>query len=207
MAKDYPVAHQCAIAGCSNGGYKFKRWKQQICSVHNCVNGEGNCTCDVGFVLHPFPTAKRNPKAREVWKKLVNREDPNKRGQLWFPSKDSRVCSEHFVEVRPSHKNPYSSLKTWLMTQQQNLQESIPRQHEERGQNMNQLEKNHLLVKVNAGKHLPMHPTLCSPVILLQIHRQVMICNNPGINRMPINHNDLLHLTSKPLATTAFKTL
>ena len=111
MAKDYPVAYQCATAGCSNGGYKFKRWKQQICSAHNCVNGKGNCTCDVGFVIHPFPTAKRNPKAREVWKKLVNREDPNKRGQLWSPSKDSRVCSEHFVGIRPSHENPYPSLK------------------------------------------------------------------------------------------------
>ena len=136
MVKDYPVAYQCVIAGCSSGGYKLYRRTKQICSVHYYVNGEGNCTCDVGFVLHPFPTTTRNPKAREVWRKLVNGEDPNKRGQLWSPSKDSRVCSEHFVGA--GHHMRIHTLHSCLaMAQQQNVQESIPCQHKERGQNMN----------------------------------------------------------------------
>ncbi|XP_048245576.1 uncharacterized protein LOC125376957 [Haliotis rufescens] len=31
-------------------------------------------------------------------------------GQLWSPKKDSRVCSLHFVDGRPTKENPYPSL-------------------------------------------------------------------------------------------------
>ncbi|XP_046336504.2 uncharacterized protein LOC124118438 [Haliotis rufescens] len=39
---------------------------------------------------------------------MVNRQDGS--GQLWSPKKDSRVCSLHFVDGRPTPENPYPSL-------------------------------------------------------------------------------------------------
>ncbi|KAL4223401.1 hypothetical protein ACF0H5_016872 [Mactra antiquata] len=49
--------------------------------------------------LFPFPTTKKNPESRDKWKRLVGRESGNK---LWSPSKDSRVCSSHFVDGEPT---------------------------------------------------------------------------------------------------------
>jgi len=57
--------------------------------------------------LFTFPTKKKTPDAREKWKQLVGRLDGTK---LWSPSKDSRVCSRHFVEKQPTLQNPLPTL-------------------------------------------------------------------------------------------------
>ena len=61
------------------------------------------------FRLFPFPTEKKNPVARDVWKKLINRT-VGSTVKLWDPSKDSRICSLHFVDGKPTTENPYPSL-------------------------------------------------------------------------------------------------
>ena len=59
------------------------------------------------FRLYPFPTLKKDPAKREKWKMLVNRSSNKK---LWDPSKDSRVCSLHFVDGEPTELNPNPTL-------------------------------------------------------------------------------------------------
>ena len=59
------------------------------------------------FRLFPFPTKKKNPTARDSWRKIINRNVDLKGCKLWEPSKDSRVCSKHFIDGEPSNENPY----------------------------------------------------------------------------------------------------
>lgn len=40
---------------------------------------------------------------------LINRSGKN--GKLWSPTKDSRVCSDHFIDGKPSAENPIPTLK------------------------------------------------------------------------------------------------
>ena len=59
------------------------------------------------FRLFLFPTKKKNPTARDSWRKIVNRNVDLKGCKLWEPSKDSRVWSKHFIDGEPSNENPY----------------------------------------------------------------------------------------------------
>lgn len=57
--------------------------------------------------MFTFPTKKKNPERRERWKQLIGRQDGK---TLWSPSKDSRVCSDHFPEKEPTVQNPLPTL-------------------------------------------------------------------------------------------------
>ena len=63
------------------------------------------------FRLYTFPTVKKDPKKRYRWQQLINRVSKDDNNQLWSPSKDCRVCSEHFIDGQPTLKNPYPTLK------------------------------------------------------------------------------------------------
>ena len=106
------MAYHCAANGCGNGSYRLTRWKKQFCDEHKSMKGQGSCTCTVGFQLFPFPTAKKDTAKGTSWKRLINRQDPQRKGKLWSPSKDSRVCSKHFVSGKPTpeHPNPIINL-------------------------------------------------------------------------------------------------
>ena len=67
-----------------------------IIYIYVCV-----CVCFIHFRLFPFPTKKKNPTARDAWRKTVNRNVDLKGCKLWEPSKDSRVCSKHSVDGEP----------------------------------------------------------------------------------------------------------
>lgn len=58
--------------------------------------------------LFTFPTKRYDVEKREKWKQLVGRQDGKK---LWSPPKDSRVCSEHFLDGKPTPTNPLPMLK------------------------------------------------------------------------------------------------
>ena len=105
------MTFHCAVAGCSNGSYKIKRWEQEFCDIPGCRRYNQICSCDIGFKLLPFPTAKKNKEARAKWKNLINRQTPGRKGKLWSPSKYSRVCSEHFVDGDTTDENPYPTQK------------------------------------------------------------------------------------------------
>ena len=57
--------------------------------------------------MFTFPTKKKNPDGRERWKQLIGRRTGNK---LWSPTKDTRVCSSHFVGGEPSLEHPMPTL-------------------------------------------------------------------------------------------------
>ena len=63
--------------------------------------------CFIHFRLFPFPTKKKNPRARDSWRKIINWSVDLKGWKLWEPSKDSRVCSKNFIDGELSNENPY----------------------------------------------------------------------------------------------------
>ena len=54
--------------------------------------------------MFPFPTQLHDSERRQQWIKLVNRKD--EKGRNWQPKSDSRICSIHFPEGRPTTQNP-----------------------------------------------------------------------------------------------------
>ena len=56
--------------------------------------------------LFPFPTLLRNPDGRQRWKEAVNRADAKQPWKYMDPSKDQRVCSEHFIDGEPTEQHP-----------------------------------------------------------------------------------------------------
>ena len=103
-----PKCH-CSVVGCHNGTYSLQKWKEGYCNVHKVTYGIGRCICEPPFQLFPFPTEARDPGRRKQWTQLVNRVDPET-GQPWLPSPQSRVCSKHFVDGRPTTKHPNPTL-------------------------------------------------------------------------------------------------
>ena len=103
------MAYHCVVTGCSNGAYRLKKWKEELCNEHDCKRKDLNCCCPAPFKMYPFPTKKKNPEARSSWIKLINRLEPGSKNQFFIPSKDSRVCSKHFKDGEPTEQKPYPS--------------------------------------------------------------------------------------------------
>ncbi|XP_066917038.1 uncharacterized protein [Clytia hemisphaerica] len=91
------MSYHCIVIGCQNGSYKLKKWKK--------VNI--NHVEEPPFQLFPVPTLKKHPEKRSIWRRNINRLAPGSKNKLLDPSKDARVCSEHFVDGRPTEQHPY----------------------------------------------------------------------------------------------------
>ncbi|KAK3107488.1 hypothetical protein FSP39_015657 [Pinctada imbricata] len=77
-----------------------------FCAAERCYSdtlkkGKYGYMEDVRFF--PFPTKKKNPRARKKWLDLLRRKD-------YEPSRKHRVCSLHFVDGEPTTENPYPTL-------------------------------------------------------------------------------------------------
>lgn len=94
----------CAFPGCSNSAYTLSRWKTSNCETHVGFLKK-DCQCLPPFTLYPFP---QDNDTRREWVKIVNRKDP-KTGKNWEPNADSRVCSKHFLDGKPTSLNPSPS--------------------------------------------------------------------------------------------------
>lgn len=99
----------CAVVGCSSSTYQLKKWRNGLCSAHNCHRTSPECSCAEPFQLYPFPTAKKEPERRRKWIKSINRKNP-KTGKNWQPSDDDRVCSKHFVNGQPTEDHPFPTI-------------------------------------------------------------------------------------------------
>ena len=95
----------CAVFGCHNSKRKLKLWAEEFCNLHEYNFNVGACDCEPPFRLHVFPSEKVDPDARKRWTKNINRMD-SKSGKIWTPTADSRVCSIHFPEGKPTTKDP-----------------------------------------------------------------------------------------------------
>ena len=83
----------CCVYNCFNNSYKINRWRNEICDTHNIKHSE--CNCRVPYIMLTFPT--KNLDLRNEWIKRVNHKN-------WQPNYDSRICSEHFVDVDYTNK-------------------------------------------------------------------------------------------------------
>ncbi|XP_061173256.1 uncharacterized protein LOC133182425 [Saccostrea echinata] len=98
----------CAFNFCTNNATKITKWKRQTCEIHHIQYGLGSCICEPPFRLFPFPTELKDNYSRQKWTSIVNRKNGS---ENWKPKEDSRVCSEHFLDGRPTPANPYPTLK------------------------------------------------------------------------------------------------
>ena len=83
----------CCVYGCHNNTNKIKRWKTNTCETHKVKHEE--CDCRVPYVMLTFPTKDRDMLNEWIWR--VNRKN-------WEPNYDTRICSEHFVDIDYKNK-------------------------------------------------------------------------------------------------------
>ncbi|XP_049268093.1 uncharacterized protein LOC125757053 [Rhipicephalus sanguineus] len=93
--------HHCVVFGCQNNQRKRKKLLSAVCEDHNTT--PESCRCGV-FSLHRFPSATKNTELRRQWIIAVNRKN-------YEPSANARVCSEHFLDNKPSELNPVPILR------------------------------------------------------------------------------------------------
>ena len=96
----------CCVFDCHNNDDIVKDWENATCTIHNEVNGLGNCKCQPRFILLPFPTKDVNLREEWIWR--INRKN-------WQPNYNTRICSLHFVDVdlvnrKISPAHPYPTL-------------------------------------------------------------------------------------------------
>ena len=72
-----------------------------------------NQILSISFFLHyrlfPFPTKKKNTKKQNNWKNLLNWQAFHGWG-LWELSKDSRICSKHLLDGKPTLVTPNTTM-------------------------------------------------------------------------------------------------
>ena len=95
----------CAVLNCQNNS---RRNRRTLCPIHECPRGSVGCVCPPPFTFIPFPTEQYDPKGRKEWLRLLNRVDV-KTNEPWSPKTWSRICSDHFVDSKPTKENPYPS--------------------------------------------------------------------------------------------------
>ncbi|XP_062576281.1 uncharacterized protein LOC134238184 [Saccostrea cucullata] len=105
----------CCVKDCNSSGYHWKKWREQFCEMHFCNFGTSRCICTPPFQLFPFPTELRDPHARSVWRKNINRTSTDGKN-IWSPNDNSRVCSKHFVDGAPSLLHPYPTINLGHMS-------------------------------------------------------------------------------------------
>ncbi|CAB3992839.1 uncharacterized protein LOC111330135 [Paramuricea clavata] len=97
----------CCIIGCSNSDYQLLKWLNS----HPCSRPSiEECNCEPPFKLFPFPGEKTDPESKNQWTRLVNRKNSNNSKKVWQSNKNSRVCSSHFVDRKPTTANPNPTL-------------------------------------------------------------------------------------------------
>lgn len=63
----------------------------------------GVCGCNLPFTHYKFP---KDLALRSLWIKFINRQKSAKDKRSWSPNKDSVVCSEHFLDGKPTKEHP-----------------------------------------------------------------------------------------------------
>ena len=87
----------CGVLGCSNSRRKIHMWRNSHCEEHTLLHKD--CPCLEPYQLHPGPKCEEK---RKEWVKALNRKDT---------PKHIIVCSEHFIDRRPTELNPTPKLK------------------------------------------------------------------------------------------------
>ncbi|KAK3084023.1 hypothetical protein FSP39_006910 [Pinctada imbricata] len=80
--------------------------RRYYCAAEGCFSdtdkrGRYGYMSEVSFF--PFPTKKKAPRARKRWLEYTRREN-------YDPPYHHRLCSKHFLDGKPTEKNPYPTL-------------------------------------------------------------------------------------------------
>ncbi|XP_076321031.1 uncharacterized protein LOC143230776 isoform X2 [Tachypleus tridentatus] len=110
MALRGSTSRHCYAVGCTNGDYKLLKWKQKMCEVHKVYYDSPLCSCSPPFILFTFPMEKKNPDGRKLWIKALCRATSKQNPNYMELKRDHRVCSDHFVDGKPSDAHPYPEL-------------------------------------------------------------------------------------------------
>ena len=89
--------NSCAVHACSNNRKKIILWKKSMCELHGQIHDQ--CPCLIPYRLHVMPSKEY---VRLEWIKALNGKE--------LPKKVF-VCSEHFIDGKPTDRNPYPKLK------------------------------------------------------------------------------------------------
>ncbi len=97
------VNGNCAVFNCTNSQYRIRQWKKEACQKHDGLPHK-ECPCPQPFTLHTFPSVLLNSDKRREWIRLMNRTTV--KNSAWCPGKSDVVCSDHFIDKRPTLANP-----------------------------------------------------------------------------------------------------
>ena len=89
--------NSCAVNGCSNNCRKLNEWKQTFYELQKQKHED--CSCMIPYRLHTIPSKE---SIRLQWANALNRK---------FLPKQVFVCSEHFLDGKPTERNPIPQLK------------------------------------------------------------------------------------------------
>eukprot|EP00057_Strongylocentrotus_purpuratus_P026465 XP_011680939.1 PREDICTED: uncharacterized protein LOC105446175 [Strongylocentrotus purpuratus] len=91
----------CAVVGCTNNSKKLRKWKLLVCEIHSPLTHD-ECECLQPYQMHRFPNGRYHDSARKLqeWLKNINRKN-------FIPNANSRVCSVHFKDGKPTADQPY----------------------------------------------------------------------------------------------------
>jgi hypothetical protein len=88
----------CSVKYCSNSRKRLFLWNNSECDEHVGILHK-DCACIKPFCLHKCP---KNEEIRREWIKALNRKE--------LP-KYIIVCSEHFIDGKPTQRNPSPKLR------------------------------------------------------------------------------------------------
>ena len=99
----------CYVIGSSNDDYRLRKWRESTCATHG--DFQERCPCPRPFELCPFPTKRRDKEKRQRWIQILERASSPSSLNYLEPSKEHRVCSDHFIDGQPTVLNPDTQLK------------------------------------------------------------------------------------------------
>ncbi|KAK3105562.1 hypothetical protein FSP39_000540 [Pinctada imbricata] len=178
----------CAFNSCTNNATKIAQWQKQICPIHNVNQGLASCICEPSFRLFPFPTTRKDDQLRKKWASIVNRKNGS---ENWEPKPDSRVCSEHFVDKRPTLQNPYPSLKLGY-TPYKPIKSRPPPKHRSNS-NVSPLSKKKRLVLEPISEHVSEQSLMFESATCMNDSSVEEVCEQLGTSqneKLDNSHND-----------------
>ena len=92
------ISGQCQVVGCAMGQNKLKKWRTELCEIHQpYFHDSGSCNCRPPHLMYTFP---KDPIRRAVWIDRLNNAD-------YTFHRNHRICSRHFIGEEFTENNCY----------------------------------------------------------------------------------------------------
>ena len=105
------MARHCVVTGYSNGDFRLNRWHKDCCKVHNCLNSNPPCSCELPF---QFSNGQKTSRI----KTFVVQACQSPSHLIRATPVDTRAKIEDlfisFCGWGPNRRKPPAHLKPWL---------------------------------------------------------------------------------------------